>query len=204
MAEQVAALYVQTNGAYFNRPDVDPWDERRDARRYAGPFPVVAHPPCSRWCMLAHVNQARYGQKIGDDGGCFAHALSAVRQFGGVLEHPASTIAWRVFGLVEPVRGAWIRCLDGGWVTEVAQVQYGHPARKLTWLYYVGDSAPVSLDWGISEAEAQCGHDGARANKRVLGKREASATPPAFRELLVSMAKGARVTTSAPRPPESP
>ena len=43
----VAALYVQRGGAYFGLPDVDPWDEERDARLYPGPHPVVAHPPCS-------------------------------------------------------------------------------------------------------------------------------------------------------------
>jgi hypothetical protein len=42
----IAALYVQTGGCYFNLPDVEPWDEARDARKYAGPWPVVAHPPC--------------------------------------------------------------------------------------------------------------------------------------------------------------
>ena len=87
----IAALYVETNGAYSGRPDVDPWDIERDARRYDGPHPVVAHPPCDRWCKMAPVNQARYGHKVGDDGGCFAAALAAVRRWGGVLEHPALT-----------------------------------------------------------------------------------------------------------------
>jgi hypothetical protein len=27
----VAALYVQTDGVYYGLPDVDPWDEQRDA-----------------------------------------------------------------------------------------------------------------------------------------------------------------------------
>jgi hypothetical protein len=41
----IAALYVQKNGAYYALDGVDPWDEERDARRYAGPWPAVAHPP---------------------------------------------------------------------------------------------------------------------------------------------------------------
>lgn len=38
----IAALYVQRDGVYYGLPDVDPWDEERDARLYAGPWPVVA------------------------------------------------------------------------------------------------------------------------------------------------------------------
>lgn len=45
----IAALYVEKNGVYYGLPDVDPWDKERDARLYAGPWPVVAHPPCSTW-----------------------------------------------------------------------------------------------------------------------------------------------------------
>lgn len=84
---------------------VDPWDEARDARLYAGPHPVVAHPPCARWSMLAAVNEARYGLKRGEDGGCFAAALAQVRRWGGVLEHPAETLAWKRFGLPRPWQG---------------------------------------------------------------------------------------------------
>lgn len=154
----VAALFVQTDGIYFGLPDVDPWDEARDARLYDGPYPVVAHPPCSTWCQLASVNEARWGKQIGDDGGCFATALDAVEEYGGVLEHPAYSLAWAAFNLPRPQRGSWQRDLwHYGWVTEVSQSAYGCPARKRTWLYYFGayrkrtssrvtDSAQLSLD----------------------------------------------------------
>jgi len=79
----IAALYVERGGSYFGLDCVDPWDEQRDARLYAGPHPVVAHPPCARWCRLAGLVEARWGHKRGDDGGCFASALAAVRKWGG-------------------------------------------------------------------------------------------------------------------------
>ena len=90
---RIAALFVETNGAYFGLEGVDPWDKPRDAMKYAGPYPVIAHPECSRWSQLAYINQKRYGHKVGDDGGMFAFALDAVRRWGGVLEHPARTYA---------------------------------------------------------------------------------------------------------------
>jgi hypothetical protein len=89
----IAALYVQEGGSYYGIDGVDPWPASRDARLYEGPMPVVAHPPCSRWCLLAKVNEKRYGHRVGDDGGCFAAALASVRRWGGVLEHPAYTHA---------------------------------------------------------------------------------------------------------------
>jgi hypothetical protein len=71
----IAALYVETGGVYYGLPDVDPWDEERDARLYAGPWPVVAHPPCNRYSKLATFRR----QRDGNDGGCFRAALDAVR-----------------------------------------------------------------------------------------------------------------------------
>lgn len=107
-ARLIAALFVQTGGTYFGHDWIDQWDEVRDARKYAGPYPVVAHPPCSRWCRLAGLVEARWGHKRGDDGGCFASALRSVRTYGGVLEHPAYSDAWKAFGLAKPDR-------NGGW-----------------------------------------------------------------------------------------
>ena len=198
----VAALYVMEGGPYYDLPGVDPWPESRDARRYAGPLPVVAHPPCSSWCQLASVNEKRYGRRIGDDSGCFDAALRAVRTWGGVLEHPAFTLAWARFGLNRPTPGSWSRGLfDDGWVCEVSQAAYGHPARKLTWLYYVGPE-PTPLRRERQTPEAWVGHDAqARNPRRHLGPREASATPPAFRDALLSLARSARPAALMPAGP---
>lgn len=188
----VAALFVHTGGHYFGLPGVDPWDVHRDARRYAGPYPVVAHPPCGRWCQLAPMNQRRYGHTVGDDGGCFASALQSVRRWGGVLEHPAHSYAWRAFGLARPKRGLWV--FDGrGYVTEVAQSAYGHRARKVTWLYYVGDAPPPRLNWNIEPPAAQVSYFKNHRNYTglpQLGKHEAQRTPVAFRDELLAIARG--------------
>lgn len=145
----IAALYVQRGGVYWNLPNVDPWDEERDAMKYNGTSPVVAHPPCNRWCKMAPVNQKRYGHRIGDDGGTFASALAAVRLVGGVLEQPAGSIAWRVFNLnAPPASGGWVAAdFQGGWTCHVEQRQYGHRARKATWLYAHSVDLP-SMKWG--------------------------------------------------------
>lgn len=203
----VAALYVETNGVYFGLPDVDPWDKTRDARLYAGPHPVVAHPPCERWGRYWHGGpSARVRRVKGDDDGCFAAALDAVRRWGGVLEHPEASAAWDAFGIKRPLRGGgWSLADDvGGWTCCVEQGHYGHPARKATWLYARGIVLP-SLTWGRSSAsrrrDAGC-HSaeerrrtrGRRANGDIielLSKSQRAATPVAFRDVLLEMARSA-------------
>lgn len=193
----VAALYVQRGGVYYGLPGVDPWDEERDARLYAGPWPVVAHPPCARWSRLAGLVEARYGIRRGDDGGCFEAALRSVRTWGGVLEHPASSGAWPAFDLPKPCRSGWIRGMCGGWSCEVAQVAYGHRARKLTWLYYVGDEPPPILNWSRPQHTHRVlwPDNHKQAKVEIMGKRERSATPIPFRDVLLSIARSARVAT---------
>jgi hypothetical protein len=195
----IAALYVETGGAYFGLPGVDPWDEPRDARLYDGPWPVVAHPPCARWSVLAPMVQAQHGYRVGDDGGCFAAALSAVRRFGGVLEHPALSFAWSRFGLPKPARNGWACSLtDPGWATEVSQIAYGHRARKRTWLYYVGDTPPSALDWNDREGECIVGDLWSYTDERKgregrprMYRAEVLATPAAFRNALLDLAGSA-------------
>ena len=194
----IAALYVDPKGVYAGLDDVDLWDETRDARLYAGPWPVVAHPPCARWCALAPLNESQFGYRVGDDGGCFKAALNAVRTYGGVLEHPAYSYAWPAYELPRPSRGSWQKSLDDpGWVTEVSQSAYGLPVRKRTWLYYVGPD-PGVVSWDEPEVFAQVSDLGP-GGSRLRGKdfvpgvqyAAASATPIAFRDVLIAMAESA-------------
>lgn len=113
--------------------------------------------------------------------------LRSVRRWGGVLEHPAGSLAWPRYGLVHPVRGRWSQCgSDWEWVTEVSQSAYGHPARKRTWLYYFGFREPHALNWCEPATSARVSYC---ANH---GSREASATPPAFLDTLIRLAMRAR------------
>lgn len=198
----IAALYVEPQGCYAGLPGVDAWDEARDARTYAGPWPVVAHPPCERWGRFWHGSPRKPHQyALGDDGGCFAAALASVRQWGGILEHPADSRAWAAHGLKAPPRsGGWIAAdFEGGWSCYVEQGFYGHPARKATWLYANGVELP-SLRWGQGEQRLdplmveRHGYEYARRKGLVsmIGgkdkKAKRNATPVAFRDLLLAVA----------------
>jgi hypothetical protein len=200
----IAALYIDRRGPYWNRPDVDAWDIERDARRYAGPHPVVAHPPCQLWVNFAALNFKRYGgehNRPGNDGGCFRSALLAVRTWGGVLEHPASSNAWAEFGLTRPAGLGWTKTTMTGWTEwtcEVWQSAYGHPARKRTWLLYASRNwrnAPPDLDWSRLPGTHQVGWFD--RIKPSLSKREAIKTPPAFAELLLDLARLSRAQERA-------
>ena len=202
--DSIAALFVETDGAYFGLPGVDPWDVRRDARLYAGPYPVVAHPPCQRWGRFwggSPMTKPRL--RLGDDNGCFKAALAAVRRWGGVLEHPEGSHAWRAFNLNLPPRaGGWVAAdWDGGWTCCVEQGAYGHKARKATWLYAHGTDLP-SLRWGKADGDFLwlCdGYHSAEERRRAiktgicqrLPKNQRAATPPEFRDLLIGIAKTA-------------
>ena len=189
----IAALFVVKGGCYWGIEGVDPWDEERDARLYTGPHPVVAHPPCERWCMLAGLVEHRWGHKKGDDGGTFASALASVRRCGGVLEHPAFTAAWPAHGLPTPGDYGWQRDLFGGWTCQVSQSAYGHLAQKLTWLYYVGNTPPPSMRWETPKGTHKVSRfDDAGSTQPALTKRQAKATPTEFRDLLLSIARSAR------------
>ncbi|MBF0108729.1 MAG: hypothetical protein HQL76_06100 [Magnetococcales bacterium] len=206
---QVAALYVETNGSYSGLSNVDLWDEDRDARLYNGPYPVVAHPPCQRWGRYWHGSPAKPHQYCqGDDNGCFAAALHAVRIYGGVLEHPADSHAWRWFGLNHPHRkGGWISADKvGGLTCCVWQGHYGHFAGKPTWLYTHGIN-PQDLIWGPTEqrihpeALKKYGYEKARriGMMAMVGGRDKTrirnSTPPTFRDLLIGMARTVSVRT---------
>jgi len=79
-------------------------------------------------------------------------------------------------------------------VTEVSQSAYGHPARKRTWLLVANDEQPAPLDWSEPEATHQVsyGQKDGEYWKKPLTKKQAKASPPAFAEMLIELARGAR------------
>jgi len=204
----IAALYVETDGTYYGLPGIDPWDEQRDARQYPGPHPIVAHPPCQRWGRFWHGSTRKPHQfELGADGGCFAHALAAVNQFGGVLEHPADSHAWEAFSIQRPPRtGGWVAATSTAWTCCVYQGHYSHFSGKPTWLYVSGvprEQLPA-LRWGKCEqrlhpkALEKYGYEKARriGMMAMIGGKDKTrirnATPPEFRDVLLSIAASVR------------
>jgi hypothetical protein len=213
--QQIAALYVQAGGSYYNLPGVQPFDQDDDARMYGGPHPVIAHPPCQRWGKMwkgqpGNIKRGKIERK-GDDQGCFKSALFDVRRFGGVIEHPEHSNAWKHFGLAKPPRqGGWVKADDHGWTCRVEQGQYGHYCPKPTWLYVVGVDPLPELRWGVHPVkvedfppEALEKHGLEYCRKAGLmafmgGGKDSSAriaTPPDFRDLLIAIARSVNTTT---------
>lgn len=178
----VAALYVDPRGPYPALLGADRcWDEARDARTYAGPWPVVAHPPCGPWSRLRAfcTRQPRELAPI---------AVEQVRRWGGVLEHPASSTLWREYRLPPP---GGLPDEYGGWSVEVDQCAWGHRARKRTWLYVVGTKpSDVVLLTGGEPTHT------VTTSRRVHGdslpempQRERRMTPLAFAQFLIDIAR---------------
>jgi hypothetical protein len=175
-------------------PGVDCWDEARDARTYAGPYPVVAHPPCGPWGSLKHLCARAHEKELAP------LAVAQVRQFGGVLEHPRRSLLWKHCALPLPgeLPDAW-----GGVTIEVNQCDWGHACAKPTWLYLVGirlsryprmpKREPTHGIWyGDFERAGRAGPRLRGASKEIRRR-----TPPAFAEFLVSLARRVRATERA-------
>lgn len=215
--------------------DLDVWDITRDARKYEGPHPVVAHPPCKLWGRLRHLAHVECpdpdcgwhgpeseaggcirvcpecGHGCWSDADCAPRAVEQVRRWGGVLEHPAGSKLWEHCGLPAAVVNAHCPFVPdhidtedepfpvdahGGYTIEVDQVEWGHVARKRTWLYLVG--VPRSALEAPPFPGREPTHSVAWRSKaaRAAGRRECSAekrrrTPPLFAEYLIRLARQA-------------
>lgn len=185
MRSDVAALYVDPRGPY---PTLvrDWYDEARDARRYAGPMPVVAHPPCGPWGKLRHLSKK-------DDPALALRAVNQVRLLGGVLEHPSGSLLWGAANLPRPgeLPDAW-----GGRSIEVCQVDWGHVARKRTWLYLVGvhelGAMPETREPTHWASGGGTGSGRTPPGIKVCSAQQRRRTPVAFAEWLIGLAAQAR------------
>lgn len=183
----VAALYVDPRGPYPKLPFVDCWDAERDATRYVGPHPVVAHPPCGPWGAFAHLCQ-----KSEQNPELAIRAVAQVREFGGVLEHPHNSRLFEAQKLPPPGEGP--DEFDGVTV-EVDQLHWGHVAHKRTWLYCVRCPLPGNPPYpDKTPTHDLMGGRGRNAGADRGNLKEASAelrrrTPVEFARTLVAMAR---------------
>lgn len=179
----ISILYCEADGIYSKLLPADAlWTERRDARLYSGPGPVVAHPPCNRWSRMAW---SFYRETYRQDGGCFQAALDTVHRTGGVIEHPALSGAWGYFRLQEPKPWtSWVRGLYApGWSAHVWQAHYGHPAPKPTWLYWYSPfgKEPPPIEQGARPLNC-------KTTVELQSRKQRIQTPVRFAELLISLA----------------
>lgn len=126
----VTVLFARSDSVYKTLPGVDVWDAARDARRWPGGGPAVAHPPCRMWGRLR-----QFSKGTADEKALGPWAVNRVRQFGGVLEHPEESTLWAHCGMPRP--GQFPDDF-GGWSMRIEQFHWGHRAEKATWLYVVG------------------------------------------------------------------
>lgn len=181
----VAALYIDAGGPYPKLSGVDCWDEWRDAMKYEGPHPIVAHPPCGPWGRMRHQSRFQNPQ-------CARRAVEQVRKFGGVLEHPAYSLLFPALDLPIPGRG---QDDYGGYVVALNQVAWGHPCVKPTWLYIVGVGqlfVEQGMRTGGSATHCITTGSGQRSRLPSASARKRRLTPLAFAEWLVALARAVR------------
>lgn len=193
--KHVAALYVDVRrGPYASMPGVECWGIERDATTYAGPWPVVAHPPCGPWGRLR-------GQCTKQDPALGPLAVEQVIRWGGVLEHPAQSLLWGHCHLPRPDElPRWVAG-EGGrlrrmWTIEVDQCEWGHVARKRTWLLLVGvepDAVPPAPYPGREPTRTVQSrlhaYHGKAHRLPEMSKTQRHVTPPEMAEALVAMAR---------------
>jgi hypothetical protein len=192
---EVAALYVDCPGIYYEFSNVDPWNEINNAKNYHGPYPVIAHPPCGPWGAL------KWNSYL-DDKSTGPRAVEQVRTFGGILEHPARSSLFNYCNLPKPNDG-----YDkyGGYTIQVDQLWWGHPLQKRTWLYIVGISKVLSSNFRYIDFEEKVthvfGHGSGKLGRikrrtselRELPDNQRAKTPPRLAKWLIELARIAKV-----------
>lgn len=182
MTRAVAILFARVDSVYKGMPGCDVWDIERDALRWPGGAPVVAHPPCRAWGSLRHFAKPRPGERD-----LAPWAVDRIRESGGVLEHPAASRLWPEYSLPAPGGG---RDRWGGWSIGIDQDWWGHRAEKRTRLYVVGCDPrdvppfPLRLDEPTHVVSPWAGlRSGMPGYRPQLRKPEREATPPRARSM---------------------
>jgi len=178
--QEVSVLFVQKDSIYKSLV-ADCYDEARNALTFSGSTPVIAHPPCRLFSKLRAFAKAPVSEKE-----LAYFAVRTIQKNGGVLEHPKSSTLWKECNL--PLPGSYDKF--GGFTICINQSWFGARMQKATLLYIVGipqfmlPSYPISFDLPTHTLTS----NRKKTLKKVVTKRERSATPIAFAKWLVETA----------------
>lgn len=179
---KISILFTRKDSVYKTLCD-DVWDIERDARNWPGGNSIVAHPPCRMWGQLR-----KFAKPLPDEKNLAIQSIKWIREFGGVLEHPKSSLLWEEMLLPYPGEidewGGYSICVDQFW--------WGHRAKKSTLLYIVGcdkkDLPAIPIKFDRIEYVVRFSKKNS-ANKKEITKRERDATPIDFAKWLIEVAK---------------
>jgi hypothetical protein len=126
---KIPVLFTNEKSNYNNYSIFDTYSKKRNAFTYYSRSPLIAHPPCRLFSRLRGFSTANKSEKK-----LAFFALSRVRQFGGILEHPRSSTLWKngnfnLSGNIDEY-GGFLRSVNLSW--------FGYPCEKKTMLYFVG------------------------------------------------------------------
>jgi hypothetical protein len=191
----ISVLYVRVDSVYKSL-GVDCWDIERDARKWPGGNPIVAHPPCRAWGKLKAFAKPRPDEKE-----LARQAIRDIRKYGGVLEHPRHSGLWEDMNLPKPGEvdefGGYSICVDQKW--------WGHKAAKNTLLYICGlpkcdlPSIPMNMDAVTHYIGFPRSFKGKPKNgMKEVTRKEREATPMEFAKWLIQVAQRIAVTPPMP------
>lgn len=181
---KVSALFVRKDSIY-KKMGVDSWDIERDAKKWTGGNPIIAHPPCRAWGKLKGLAKPIEGEKE-----LATWSIHMVRKFGGVLEHPRHSGLWKEMKL--PV-GTQIDEF-GGFSISIDQFWFGHKAKKETLLYICGiekDKLPI-IPLRFDRIEYVVTTSSKYSNKKEISSKEREATPELLAKWLLSLAENCK------------
>jgi len=116
---KIAILCAAKKSVYKSIPDLDVYDQERDAYTFTGSSPVITHAPCAQWSRL------RWRAKEDKREKELAHfCMEHVKKNGGVFEHPQGSVFFKTAG---------IRRHE---LVLVNQFRFGFQCRKSTLLYF--------------------------------------------------------------------
>jgi len=180
----VTILFARKDSIYKTLTGVDVYDIERDALKYNGGNPIVAHPPCRTWGRYSHwATRAEPGEHE-----LAPWTVDKIRKNGGVLEHPCASKLWYDYDLPKP---GW-KDKFGGWTLQVYQWWWGHPCEKNTWLYICGVNSKCipGLPFKLGHPDYVIGYSRKNSYGKIeLSKSKRDVTPILFAKWLVDLAR---------------